>query len=204
MSDPVMQRNPSLDPVPSNSASSRSFLLFTVIALGLALAIRFFIAAPYLVDGSSMEPNFYNAHYLVVDRLSYAFGEPSRGDVIVFDLPDESDNPKKSLIKRVIGLPHETVKVNGDTVTIVNDAHPDGFELNEPYLDPANLDGRTQMQMTLGPDEFFVLGDNRHVSSDSRVWGVLPRENIVGRAILRLYPFNMIDVFPGAMRYIGE
>lgn len=196
-----MQKDPSSDTVPdtsNDSASFRSLVLYTVVALGLALFIRFFIAAPYLVDGSSMDPTFHNGNYLVVDRVSYELGWPARGDVIVFDLPE---NPKKSLIKRVIGLPNETVILQGDAVTIENAEHPEGFTLDEPYLDPANMEGRNEMQITLGSDEYFVLGDNRDVSSDSRIWGTLPRENIVGRAFLRLYPFNVIDVLPGEARY---
>lgn len=201
MNDPVMQKDPSLDTAPTNSSSSRSLVLYTVIALGLALFIRFFIAAPYLVDGASMEPTFYNAHYLVVDRVSYELGDPARGDVMVFDLPE---NPSKSLIKRAIGLPGETVILKTDSITIQNAEHPEGFVLDEPYLDPINRTGIVELKVTLGEDEYFVLGDNRRVSSDSRVWGTLPRENIVGRVFLRLFPFNTIGVFPGEARYLEE
>ena len=180
------------------SETSGSLLLYTVFALGLALFIRFFIAAPYVVSGASMDPTFENWHYLIVDRVSYELGEPSRGDVIVFDLPD---NPEKSLIKRVIGLPGETVILNGNSVRIQNDEHPNGFSLKEPYLDPENLDGGNSMRVTLEEGEYFVLGDNRSVSADSRIWGTLPRDNIVGRAFVRLYPLDVIDVLPGEARY---
>ena len=199
MTDPVMQKNPSLDTVTTNTASSRSLLLYTVVALGLALFIRFFIAAPYVVSGASMDPTFHDWHYLIIDRISYEFEEPQRGDVIVFDLPD---NPAKSLIKRVIGLPGETIILKGDSVTIQN-AEQQRFTLDEPYLDPANLSGSNDMRITLGPDQYFVLGDNRHVSADSRIWGALSREYIVGRAFLRLYPFDRVDILPGEARY-GE
>ena len=199
MIDPVMQKNPSLDTVTTNTASSRSLLLYTVVALGLALFIRFFIAAPYVVSGASMDPTFHDWHYLIIDRISYEFEEPQRGDVIVFDLPD---NPAKSLIKRVIGLPGETIILKGDSVTIQN-AEQQRFTLDEPYLDPANLSGSNDMRITLGPDQYFVLGDNRHVSADSRIWGALSREYIVGRAFLRLYPFDRVDILPGEARY-GE
>ena len=193
----VMQKNPSSD---SQKSSNVSLIGYTAVALGLALFIRFFIAAPYVVSGASMEPNFDNWHYLIVDRVSYDLGEPQRGDVIVFDLPQEGG---RSLIKRVIGLPGETIVLEGQNVTVINENHPDGYALEEPYLDPANLIGENDMRVTLGLGEYFVLGDNRRVSADSRIWGKLPREAIVGRALIRLYPFNMISVLPSEARY-GE
>lgn len=180
------------------SGSQGSLLGYTVVALGLALFIRFFVAAPYVVDGQSMEPNFADWQYLIVDRISYDIGEPQRGDIIIFDLPQ---NTSRALIKRVIGLPLETVVLSGQNVTILNTEHPQGFTLEEPYLDEANLTGSNEMRVTLGPDEYFVLGDNRRVSADSRLWGTLPREDIVGRVLLRLYPFDKISVLPAESRY---
>lgn len=176
---------------------------YTALALGLALFIRFFIAAPYVVSGASMEPNFTDWNYLIVDRLSYDLTNPQRGDVIVFDLPE---NTARALIKRVIGLPGETVKLSGTapTVTIINAAHPNGFTLDEPYLSPEDLGGASDMQVTLGPDEYFVLGDNRKVSADSRLWGLLPRQDIVGRVFVRLYPFNEITLLPAESRYTED
>src|SRR3989338_9388405 len=130
MSDPVMQESSSPD---IKKGSQRSLIGYTVVALGLALAIRFFIAAPYVVSGASMEPNFDNWNYLIVDRVSYGVEDPQRGDVIIFDLPQEGG---RSLIKRIIGLPGETVILKGQSITIVNDKHPEGLTLEEPYLDP--------------------------------------------------------------------
>lgn len=178
--------------------SQGSLLGYTVVALGLALFIRFFVAAPYVVSGASMDPGFEDWHYLIIDRISYDIGDPQRGDVIVFDLPQEGG---RSLIKRVIGIPGETVILNGQSVTIVNEKHPKGFTLEEPYLDPKNLEGSNDMRVTLGEDEYFVLGDNRRVSADSRIWGTLARENIVGRALIRLYPLDQISLLPGEARY---
>ncbi len=177
-----------------------SFLGYTAVALGLALFIRFFIAAPYIVSGASMEPTFNNWDYLIVDRVTYDFGKPQRGDVIVFDLPQDTS---RALIKRVVGLPGEKVLLSGagPTVMIVNQEHPEGFIIKEPYLSPENLGGATDMQVTLGPDQYFVLGDNRHVSADSRLWGVLPKKDIVGRVFVRLYPLNGVGVLPGEARY---
>jgi signal peptidase I len=198
MNVPVMQDSSSSDTPRGSSGSSRSFFTYTVIALGLALFIRFFIAAPYVVSGASMEPTFDNWHYLIIDRLSYEITEPKRGDVIVFDLPQDTS---RSLIKRIIGVPGDTVVLKGQSVAIINAEHPEGFTLSEPYLDPANLGGSNEMTITLGADQFFVLGDNRRVSADSRLWGVLPRNDIVGRVILRLFPFPAVSILPGEARY---
>jgi len=195
MESATVQKN---DPPTAEKKSHGNILGYTVVALGLALFIRFFIAAPYVVSGASMDPSFHNWHYLIVDRLSYDFGEPHRGDVIVFDLPEEGG---RSLIKRVIGLPGETVILRDNSVVIVNDTHTEGFTLKEPYLDPANLGGPNTMRVTLGEAEYFVLGDNRRVSADSRIWGTLPREQIVGRAFVRLYPLSEISLLPGEARY---
>ena len=198
MPDPVMEVASSPDVQPS---SSRSIVGYTLLALGLALFIRFFVAAPYVVSGASMEPTFDNWHYLIIDRVAYDIGSPQRGDVIVFDLPQDAS---RSLIKRVIGLPGETVVLSGQSVTIKNAMHPNGFVLDEPYLDPANLGGKNEMTTTLGPDEFFVLGDNRRVSADSRIWGILPRKDIVGRVLVRLFPLSKITILPGAARYAPD
>ena len=193
-----MQKSSSPD---TPKSSQRSLVLYTVIALGLALFIRFFIAAPYVVSGASMEPTFEDWHYLIVDRVSYDFEEPQLGDIIIFDLPQDHS---RALIKRVIGLPGDTVVLSGTdpTVTIINAAHPQGFTLSEPYLDPANYGGASDMRVTLGADQYFVLGDNRKVSADSRLWGILPKNDIVGRVFLRLYPFNDLGILPGEARYI--
>jgi signal peptidase I len=201
MPDPVMQNVPSPETSENISRSgTRSLLGYTLVALVIALVIRFFIAAPYVVSGASMEPVFDNWHYLIVDRISYRFTDPERGDVIVFSMPGDRG---RALIKRVIGLPGETVVLEGDgpRVTIINKEYPDGFTIDEPYLDPTNLGGATDMRINLGTDQYFVLGDNRRVSSDSRVWGVLPRKNIVGRVLLRLYPIDKLGVMPGDVSY---
>lgn len=194
MTDPVMQE---VSPEHS-SGSDRSLFLYTIVAVGLALFVRFFVAAPYLVSGPSMEPTFQNHDYLIVDRLSYRFETPQRGDVIIFTLPQ---NPSETLIKRVVGVPGDTVVISGNKITITNDTYPKGFTLSEPYLDPADLGGTSSMNITLPKGYYFVLGDNRKVSYDSRLWGILPRKDIVGRVFVRLYPFNVIGILPGEVRY---
>lgn len=194
MNDPMM-KNTSSD---MENSSKGSLVVYTIVALGLALFIRFFVAAPYIVSGASMEPTFNDLHYLIVDRITYDFDTPQRGDVVVFDLPQ---NTSRALIKRVIGLPGETVVLSGAEVSILNDAQPEGFVLEEPYLSPDNIGGASDMRVTLGEDQYFVLGDNRKVSADSRVWGTLPREDIVGRVFLRLFPLGSVGVLPGEARY---
>lgn len=199
-----------------SDTSPRSFVWYALLALGLALFIRFFIAAPYVVSGASMEPTFNNWDYLITDRLSYRVGEPERGDVIVFCLPGQSAcsltdriaegqvAAPRTLIKRIIGLPGDTVIVNSEGVRIINESYSQGLLLAEPYLDPTNYGGPTGMSITLQPDEFFVLGDNRKVSSDSRTWGVLPREDIVGRVFVRLFPLSQAETLPGDANYADE
>ena len=182
------------------SGPQGSLILYALVALGLALFIRFYIAAPYIVQGASMSPTFDDFHYLIIDVLTYDFDEPARGDVIVFEQPHDGS---RALIKRIIGLPGETVILRGSSVVIKNAEYPDGFTLDEPYVDPANQGGATDTQVVLGEDQFFVLGDNRRVSADSRLWGKLPREDITGRGIVRLYPFPDIGILPGKYKY-GE
>ena len=182
----------------TSPSSSRSVFGYTVLALGLALFIRFFIAAPYLVEGSSMEPTFMGWDYLIIDKLVYDIKEPERGDVIVFTLPQDSS---RSLIKRIIGLPGETVHISGSKIIIINPGYPDGFTLDEPYIDPKNATNGESVERTLGINEYFVMGDNRRVSSDSRIWGNLPEKNISGRVDLRLFPFGEISIVPGKYEY---
>ena len=183
--------------------SNRTLFFYAVAALAIALFVRFYIATPYIVSGSSMENTFLNHDYLIIDRLSYDVQSPQRGDVIVFDLPQDES---RALIKRVIALPGETVSLEGPepVVTIINKEHPDGFKLSEPYLTSSNLGGLTNQRVTLEKDQFFVLGDHRSVSADSRTWGILPRKEIVGRVLLRLFPFQSIGVLPGKADYLND
>lgn len=203
MSDSVMPNNSSPHGIQNSHTRTwfdQSLITSFLIAGVVAIIVRFFIAAPYIVSGPSMEPNFHDYNYLIVDRVSYRLHDPQRGDVIVFDLPRSND---RALIKRVIGLPGETVELSGEApiVSIINSSHPKGFILSEPYISPANYGGVSDAQYTLKKDEFFVLGDNRGVSADSRMWGVLPRSDIVGRVLVRLYPFDSIGILPSTSRY---
>lgn len=165
---------------------------FSLIAILIVVPIRLFIAQPFIVSGASMEPNFDSGQYLIVDQLSYYFHAPSRGEIIIFRYPRD---PSKYFIKRVIGEPGDTVSIENGTVTIINEAHPDGMALEEPYAEPTPL--APKLVETLGQREYFVMGDNRDESSDSRSWGVLQEERIVGRAYIRLFPPSVVDYLPG-------
>ncbi len=165
-------------------------LKFSLIAILIVLPFRIFIAQPFLVSGASMSPNFETGHYLIVDQLSYNFTEPARGEVIIFRYPK---NHKKFFIKRIIGLPNETIELTGQKIIVKNDKYPNGFELDESYLKHFSQENST---VILKDEEYFVMGDNRPASSDSRMWGTLSENLIVGRAFLRLFPFNQIDIFP--------
>lgn len=165
---------------------------FSLFALIIVLPIRLFIAQPFIVSGASMEHTFSTGQYLIVDQLTYRFEEPKRGDIIIFRYPKD---PSKFFIKRIIGIPGDTVTIDGNRVSIANKEHPEGEPLKEPYI----LDMKPNATLTehLGDDEYFVMGDNRNASSDSRAWGVLQRDKIIGRAFLRLFPLSEVGVFPG-------
>ena len=165
---------------------------FVAIALVIVIPIRVFVAEPFIVSGSSMVPTFENGDYLIVDKVSYELGSPKRDDVVVFRYPNDTT---KFFIKRVIGLPGETVDIKGNAVTIINAEHPTGFTLDEPFVkNPANND----THYVLGSDQYFVMGDNRIASSDSRYWGPVKKSLFTGKVFLRLIPINKIDVSPGS------
>ncbi len=163
------------------------------VIFAILVCVRLFVAEPFLVYGSSMEPNFETGDYLIVEELSYKLQAPQRGDVVVLVPPDE---PSKHFIKRIIGLPGEKVVVKGKDVTIYNKEHPDGMLLVEPYV---TFQSDREATRTLSSTEYFVMGDNRAVSFDSRSWGPLPTKNITGKALLRLYPFSQIGALPGGI-----
>jgi len=140
-----------------------------------------------------MEPNFEDSDYLVVDEVSYYFREPKRGEAVVFRFPRD---PRQFFIKRIIGLPGERIEIHGGRVRIFNSEFPNGFTLDEPYLSPPNRPTHPEYTITLGKNQFFVLGDNRDFSSDSRIWGVLERKFIVGRAIFRAWPITRFGLVP--------
>lgn len=172
--------------------SVKEIIKFIVVAGILIFILRTYIANPFIVKGASMEPTFHNNNYLIVDQLSYKLKDPSRGDVIVL----RSTRNRDFLIKRIIGLPGEKVSMREGKITITNTENPDGIVIPDDHVEPKRQTNQT-FTFSLGPTEYFVMGDNRIESSDSREWGPLERDHIVGRPFLRLYPFSQIDVFPG-------
>jgi len=194
-------------------------IIKTVVGIGiLVIFFRFFIIQPFSVSGNSMNPDFQNGEYLFVDEASYYFRSPERGEVIVFKHPDTQPStnctafvennkfltkfiqgPCLSFIKRVIAVPGDTVIVKNGYITIKNTEHPEGLKLNETYVEDGvkTLGDQT---VTLHNNEYYVVGDNRQpgMSYDSRGWGVLKREFIIGRAWLRLLPSDSVGFIPRA------
>lgn len=162
-----------------------------VIAIVSVLIIRNFLVQPFLVNGASMEPNFHNNDYLIVDEISYRFKEPQRGEVVVFKYPGDE---RYYYIKRIIGLPGEEVEIKDGKVFIFNNEFSEGFVLDESYL-PKNLITSGNKKVKVEDGKYFVMGDNRNFSFDSRSWGLLDRKEIVGITRLRLWPLNEVMAF---------
>ena len=169
---------------------------FSIIAILLVIPIRMFVAQPFIVSGASMDDTFHSGEYLIVDQVTYHFEKPDRGDVVIFRYPRD---PSKFFIKRVIGVPGDTVVIENAQVTISNAANLAGFTLDEPYI--KSMQPAAPFKETLGEREYFVMGDNRDKSSDSRAWGVLQEERIIGRAFMRLFPPNEMSYLPGAIDF---
>ena len=190
----AIHAQPDLTHTPEASKNKSSFielLKFAVIAALIVVPIRTFIAQPFIVSGNSMVPTFHDQEYLIVDELSYHLRDPHRGEVIVFKYPNDT---KKYFIKRVIGLPEETLKFKGSSITVFNKENPKGLELDQSYIENKSSD---TFEITLKADQYFVMGDNRVASSDSRAWGPLDRDYMVGRALIRVLPFSKINYLPG-------
>ncbi len=179
-----------------NTTSKDNFweiLRFIIIILAIVIPVRTFIAQPFIVSGSSMSPTFENNEYLIIDEISYRLGEPKREEVAVFRYPND---PDKFFIKRIIGLPNETVDVVGDKVTITNEEYPSGFILEQNYIKNPSQDNGAK-HLKLKNNEYFVMGDNRGASSDSRYWGAVSEDHFMGRVFLRLFPFTRLSIWPG-------
>jgi signal peptidase I len=161
-----------------------------IISAAIIIPIRYFLIQPFYVKGASMEPNFYDHEYLIIDELSYRLREPMRGEIVVFRYPRD---PSQFFIKRVIGLPGETVEIEDGKITVYNGEHPNGIELDEEDY----LDGRTdgKEKVTLALNEYFVMGDNRDQSLDSRDFGPIYEDDIVGRVWVRGLPLSRVGTF---------
>lgn len=186
--------------LPQNPATKASFwsslaewIKVIAIALLISLPIRFFIAEPFIVNGASMDPTFATGQFLIVDRLSYRFNEPKRGDVIVFRYPN---NPSTYYIKRIIGLPGEKLRADNGKISIENKDNASSSPLVEAYIGD-NHRSYDNFVTSLDDDQYFVMGDNRRESSDSRAWGPLQKDLIIGRPALRLYPITKLSIYPG-------
>ncbi len=161
-----------------------------IIAFVIVAPIRYFLFQPFIVSGASMAPNFATGDYLIVDEISYRFSSPQRGDVVVFNTSFIPGYYGQRFIKRVIGLPGETVDIKNGQVKIIKDGKV--TILDEKYL-PDNLKTYGDVSTTLKADQYFVLGDNREYSYDSRMWGVVPRTDIIGKASLRVLPIKSLS-----------
>jgi len=164
-------------------------LKIVVISLAIIVPIRYFLIQPFFVKGASMEPTYLDGDYLIVDEISYRFEAPQRGEVIVFRYPLD---PTQFFIKRIVGLPGETVKVENGKV-IIEQKSGNSFILDESqYLHGVTTTGN--VETTLEDNQYFVLGDNRNASSDSRRWGEVDKKFIIGRTWLRAWPLNRLGV----------
>lgn len=159
-----------------------------VISLLIIIPIRYFVAQPFFVRGASMESTYYQGDYLIVDEVTYRFNDPVRGDVIIFKFPQDTS---QFFIKRILALPSETISIKNSVVTIVNDQYPGGFVLEEDYL---NSSTSGDLEIRLDDNEYFVMGDNRPSSHDSRRWGPLNKEFIIGRVFLRAWPVSQFEI----------
>ena len=152
-----------------------------IVLVVLSTLIHFFIATFSIVDGQSMEPNFHSGEFIIANRWTYLFGPPKRSDPVILRFPGDPEHVK--YIKRIIGLPGEKVTISKGNVYINN------VKLAEPYLPPGT---QTYPEMTkqLGSEDYFLLGDNRLNSSDSRVWGIAPQRDLIGKPWFVLWPIQ--------------
>jgi signal peptidase I len=163
-------------------------LKVVIISLVIIVPVRYFIIQPFYVKGASMEPNYFDHEYLIINEISYRLSTPKRGEVIVFHYPYDRS---QYFIKRIIGLPGETITISNGKITIINEANANGFVLEENYL--PNVYTQGELTVKLNSDEYYVLGDNRAASLDSRMFGPITRADIIGETWFRGWPFNRIE-----------
>jgi signal peptidase I len=184
---------------PKNNGSGfwrglREWIQVIIIALVIAIPIRWLIAEPFIVNGASMDPTFATNQFLIVDRVTYRFEAPKRGDVIVFEYPND---PSIYYIKRIIVLPGENFSIKDGKVFVENASNPKGLYVNDSFVAADHSSYDNIATTTMDTTHYFVMGDNRSQSSDSRFWGPLDRHFIIGRPIVRLLPITAISVLPG-------
>jgi signal peptidase I len=160
-------------------------IIETIILTALMFLVIRFAVQNYYVEGVSMEPNLHNQERILIDKWTYLFHAPMRGDIIIFIAPDDHT---QDYVKRIIGIPGDVITINDTTVIV------DGVTLQETYIDPRRQGNQYQYKqisnLVVPPNDYFVLGDNRVISSDSRNWGFVPRANIIGRAAIVYWPFG--------------
>lgn len=169
---------------------ARELVEFALLVVLVVLPFRYFVAEPYIVSGVSMSDTFETGHYLIINKFWHKLSDPHRGDVLVFRSPVE---PDKYYIKRVIALPGETITINRSTVTIQT-ADGETMTLEEPYTSNPTF---ADIDVTLTEGEYFMMGDNRAQSFDSRAWGPLDESLIRGEPVMRLFPFAEVHTMPG-------
>lgn len=169
-----------------------------VVALSIFLVVYLFFMQPHQVNGQSMEPTFITGEYVLTDKVSYQTGTPKRGDVVVFHAPEASgcvEGTGCDFIKRVLGVPGDSLQVK-DGKFYINGSELPEYYLAETVVTKPGEFTKGEREIYLGENEYFVSGDNRPFSSDSRVWGPIPKENIVGRAFFRYWPLNKVGIIP--------
>lgn len=196
--EPVEPATPSK--MQSRIAQVVDALKYIFIALVVVIPIRAYVAQPFIVQGNSMYPTLHNHEYLIVNEMVKLTQDYRRGDVVILHYPND---PSRYFVKRVIGLPGETVSFDGTEVTISGPMHEKAFTLSEPYVAESQRKN-DHLSRTLSNDEFFVCGDNRSQSSDSRIWGPVPRNYMDGRALVRLFPFSTVGINPGSLEEFGN
>ena len=159
-----------------------------VIAAVIVIPIRYYLFQPFFVRGQSMDPSFEHGDYLIIDEITYRFRNPERGEVIVFEFPHDTS---QRFIKRIIGLPGETIEIADGNITIHQKDNVIVLDESEYITDLTAPDIRVE----LGYNEYFVMGDNRDFSFDSRRFGPITRENIIGRVVFRAWPFDSLSAF---------
>ena len=174
-----------------------SLLVWIIGIIILVKLVQAFIIQPFIVDGASMLPTYHNKEFLLVDKFSYRIQDPKRGDIMILKLYENNNNPYegKHLIKRVIGLPNERIVVKNGITTIYNKNNPNGFIVDEPFVSFKEMS--KSADITLDDHHYFVMGDNRAQSYDSRDWGPLDEKHVKGQVLFRVYPFKQAGYEPG-------
>ncbi len=188
---------PELTPVQKVIRFIWDLLKVICVSLAIIIPVRYFLIQPFYVKGASMEPSFYDHEYLIIDEISYRFGAPQRGDIVVFKYPKD---PSQYFIKRIVGLPGEKIEIADGRVYVYAavDAKVKKMLDESWYLD-VEVKTTNSKAWVLGLDEYYVLGDNREYSLDSRGFGPVYRDLIVGKVWLRGWPVSRAAIFPSVV-----